>query len=285
MSGLEVEEISTSTFSLERLPGKSTSSSPAVAADGSTHETFSYSKLPEETLNLSIRKLDGSSFVIEVLKSATVADLKLGVQNVFCRMPDEGPDKISWGRVWGHFCLSYGDVKLITDADLIEKYGIKDDDQLHFTRHISTKVQKVKQTVPQDYSYTPLSSSVGGELNNEEGYKDSETQKGKCGRLRSTCSKLPSLKRAGTFKNRGCRIPFDPFSDLKPTFPTPLDPVIQSTITSSICVAKNEITFCKTSCSPSPQKIEKEKKRKNLFSFQFAQHNLTSYRHLKLRRV
>ncbi|KAG8487747.1 hypothetical protein CXB51_018537 [Gossypium anomalum] len=180
MSGLEVEEISTSTASLERLPGKSTSSSPAVAADGSTHETFSYSKLPEETLNLSIRKLDGSSFVIEVLKSATVADLKLGVQNVFCHMPDE-------------------------DADLIEKYGIKDDDQLHFTRHISTKVQKVKQTVPQDHSYTPLSSSVEGELNNEEGYKDSETQKGKCERLRSTCSKLPSLKTAGTFKNRGCR--------------------------------------------------------------------------------
>lgn len=91
-----MEEISTSTASLERLPGKSTSSSPAVAADGSTHESFSYSKLPEETLNLSIRKLDGSSFVIEVLKSATVADLKLGVQNVFCHMPDEGPDKISW---------------------------------------------------------------------------------------------------------------------------------------------------------------------------------------------
>ncbi|TYH61212.1 hypothetical protein ES332_D07G035900v1 [Gossypium tomentosum] len=205
MSGLEVEEISTSTASLERLPGKSTSSSPAVAADGSTHESFSYSKLPEETLNLSIRKLDGSSFVIEVLKSATVADLKLGVQNVFCHMPDEGPDKISWGRVWGHFCLSYGDVKLITDADLIEKYGIKDDDQLHFTRHISTKVQKVKQTVPQDHSYTPLSSSVEAELNNEEGYKDSETQKGKCEQLRSTCSKLRTLKRAGTFKYRGCR--------------------------------------------------------------------------------
>lgn len=57
-----MEEISTSTASLEKLPGKSTSSPPAVAADGSTHETFSYSKLPEETLNLSIRKLDGSSF-------------------------------------------------------------------------------------------------------------------------------------------------------------------------------------------------------------------------------
>lgn len=93
----------------------------------------------------------------------------------------------SWrGRVWGHFCLSYGDVKLITDTDLIKKYGIKDDDQvcpmfplllqhclisyfcptikcanlcsffplqLHFTRHISTRVQKVKQTVPHDHSY------------------------------------------------------------------------------------------------------------------------------------
>ncbi|KAK8535226.1 hypothetical protein V6N13_081364 [Hibiscus sabdariffa] len=69
--------------------------SPAVD-NGSSRETFHYSKLPEETLSLSVRKLDGSSFDVEVLKTATIADLKLGVQNVFDHMPNDGPDKISW---------------------------------------------------------------------------------------------------------------------------------------------------------------------------------------------
>ncbi|KAK8660718.1 hypothetical protein V6N13_051631 [Hibiscus sabdariffa] len=69
--------------------------SPAVDND-SSWETFHYSKLPEETLSLSIRKLDGSSFDVEVLKTATIADLKLGVQNVFDHMPNDRPDKISW---------------------------------------------------------------------------------------------------------------------------------------------------------------------------------------------
>ncbi|KAK8654893.1 hypothetical protein V6N13_107489 [Hibiscus sabdariffa] len=31
---------------------------------------------------------------VEVLKSATIADLKLGVQNVFDHLPNDGPDKI-----------------------------------------------------------------------------------------------------------------------------------------------------------------------------------------------
>ncbi|KAA3468207.1 U11/U12 small nuclear ribonucleoprotein 25 kDa [Gossypium australe] len=58
--------------------------------------SYSYSKLPEEPIKLSIRKLDGSSFDVEVIKSATIADLKLAVQHVFSHMPKKGPGKISW---------------------------------------------------------------------------------------------------------------------------------------------------------------------------------------------
>ncbi|KAK8523445.1 hypothetical protein V6N12_047965 [Hibiscus sabdariffa] len=153
MLGVEVEENSTSEKTL-------TLQSPAVDND-SSWKTFHYSKLPEETLRLSIRKLDSSSFDVEVLKSATIADLKLGVQNVFDHLPNHGPDKISWGHVWGHFCLCYGDQKLVQDTDLIVNYGIKDSDQLHFIRHVSSctnskKIPKSKDTVPRDHSYQVL---------------------------------------------------------------------------------------------------------------------------------
>ncbi|XP_039018632.1 uncharacterized protein LOC120150003 [Hibiscus syriacus] len=141
MLRLKVEENSTS-----KLP-----SMPSPAVDNASRRNR----------HLCIRKLDGSSFDVEVLKSATVADLKLGVQNVFDHMPNDGPDKISWIHVWGHFCLSYGDQKLIQDTDLIVNYGIKDADQLHFIRHVSTstnsiKIPKSKETVPQNHSYQLL---------------------------------------------------------------------------------------------------------------------------------
>ncbi|GMI89285.1 hypothetical protein HRI_002597800 [Hibiscus trionum] len=194
MSGVEVEKNSTS----EKTP--TTLQSPAVD-NGSSRKTFHYSKLPEETLSLSIRKLDGSSFNVEVLKSATVADLKLGVQNVFDHLPN-GPDKISWVHVWGHFCLSYGDQKLIQDTDLIVNYGIKDSDQLHFIRHVSSctnskKIPKNKETVPQDHSYQLLVGEV------EDDYE--VLKEGSCVHLWSSCSNLSSFKGTATFKNRGCR--------------------------------------------------------------------------------
>ncbi|PPD78095.1 hypothetical protein GOBAR_DD24981 [Gossypium barbadense] len=91
--------------------------------------SYSYSKLPEEPIKLSVRKLDGSSFDVEVIKSATIADLKLAVQHVFSHMPKKGPGKISWPHVWGHFCLCYDGQKLLTDTDHIMNYGIKDGDQ------------------------------------------------------------------------------------------------------------------------------------------------------------
>lgn len=92
--------------------------------------SYSYSKLPEEPIKLSVRKLDGSSFDVEVIKSATIADLKLAVQHVFSHMPKKGPGKISWPHVWGHFCLCYDGQKLLTDTDHIINYGIKDGDQV-----------------------------------------------------------------------------------------------------------------------------------------------------------
>ncbi|KAE8654557.1 ATP synthase subunit b' [Hibiscus syriacus] len=117
MLGLKVEENSS-----RKITSEKPSLSSTAVDNGSSWKTFHYSKLPEETFGLSIRKLDGSSFGafttsflvhpksywlpltslfsflpadVEVLKSANVADLKLEVQNVFDHMPNDGPDKIS----------------------------------------------------------------------------------------------------------------------------------------------------------------------------------------------
>lgn len=93
---------------------------------------FLYDKLPEEPLKLSILKLDGSSFDIEVPRNGSVEDLKRAVVENFSHC------RISWLHVWSHFCLSYCGQKLLVDDDLIGTYGIKDGDELSFVRHVTT---------------------------------------------------------------------------------------------------------------------------------------------------
>ncbi|XP_010454860.1 PREDICTED: uncharacterized protein LOC104736555 [Camelina sativa] len=105
---------------------------------GSFHRrTFSYDKLPTEPIRLSVLKLDGSSFDVYVMTSATVGDLKLTIETAFSHVPKKGPSKISWSHVWGHFCLCYGGQKLITDTDCIGSYGMKDGDEVRFKNHVS----------------------------------------------------------------------------------------------------------------------------------------------------
>lgn len=100
-------------------------------------KTFFYDKLPSQPLRLTVLKLDGSSFHIQVSKTATVAELKDAVEAVFSHVPHKGPAKISWVHVWGQFCLCYDGQKLVTEKDYLRNYGIKDGDQLRFIRHVS----------------------------------------------------------------------------------------------------------------------------------------------------
>lgn len=121
----------------------------ATVVGGISRKSFSYSQLPQEPLKLSVLKLDGSSFDIEVMKMATVLELKEAVEHVFSFMPKKGEGKISWRHVWGQFCLCYNGQKLVTETDYIIDYGIKDGDQLRFIRHISSvpSLTKKKSTV------------------------------------------------------------------------------------------------------------------------------------------
>ncbi|KAG6770751.1 hypothetical protein POTOM_026443 [Populus tomentosa] len=186
---------SSSSSSSGYLHRRSTSLPPLMTLDGRRSSFgnvtktlfYSYNKLPEEPLRLSVLKLDASSFEIEVMKSATVEELRQAVEAVFSYMPQEGPGKISWPHLWGHFCLCYGDQKLLMETDYIKNYGIKDGDQLQFIRHVSgnyslkkkRSLKKIAGSESPKISLSPSNRSEEKEQNYEDkGYDDLEN--GKC---------------------------------------------------------------------------------------------------------
>ncbi|XP_015572605.1 uncharacterized protein LOC8259439 [Ricinus communis] len=153
--------------------------SPFTIVDGgySRRSSVSYSMLPEEPLKLSILKLDGSCFDVEVMKSATVAELRQAIEAVFSHMPRKGPGKISWPHVWSHFCLMFEGQKLVRETDYIGYYGIRDGDQLQFIRHISTsysirKKRSMKRISASEQHRNSLSSPYIYEEKEHDGTED-----------------------------------------------------------------------------------------------------------------
>ncbi|KAF1858730.1 hypothetical protein Lal_00044763 [Lupinus albus] len=114
------------------------SSSSSSSSYSYTKTTSLYHKLRPHPLTLSILKLDGSSFVIQVPKTSTISQLKDSVEAVFTH---NAPPNISWvnlmPHVWAQFCLCYDGQKLVNEEDYLRNYGIKDGDQLCFIRHVS----------------------------------------------------------------------------------------------------------------------------------------------------
>ncbi|KAA0050134.1 U11/U12 small nuclear ribonucleoprotein 25 kDa protein-like isoform X2 [Cucumis melo var. makuwa] len=99
----------------------------------SFRRSLRYNRLPPQLLRLSVLKLDGSSFEVQVERTATVAAVRDAVESVFCEMSMNKEDfNISWPHVWGHFCLCYKHFKLMDDKSRIQHFGIRDGDQLHF---------------------------------------------------------------------------------------------------------------------------------------------------------
>ncbi|XP_022724535.1 uncharacterized protein LOC111281164 [Durio zibethinus] len=113
----------------------------AVAA-----EKLLYRKLPQQhVLNLSVLKLDGSLFDVNVGRNATVAELKVAIEELFAALPGETHGSISWSHVWGHFCLSYDGQMLVNNKACLRNFGIKDGDQLQFIRHMSVNQSPIKR--------------------------------------------------------------------------------------------------------------------------------------------
>ncbi|KAG2713334.1 hypothetical protein I3760_04G172300 [Carya illinoinensis] len=112
----------------------------------SVWKSFAYRSLPQQPLKLSVHKLDGSCFELFVARTATIAELKEAVEEVFGHISPDDQDRedvtISWCLVWSHFCLCYKGQKLVDDKAYIRLYGIKDEDQLYFVRHLSINDQE-----------------------------------------------------------------------------------------------------------------------------------------------
>ncbi|KAL6559810.1 hypothetical protein OROGR_004927 [Orobanche gracilis] len=96
---------------------------------------LTYRKLPKQLLELSVLKLDGSSFSFHVARNATVAILQLAIEEEFRVSSNDGNERL-WSLVWSHFCLCYKDQRLVSERACIRKYGINNGDQLHFVRHL-----------------------------------------------------------------------------------------------------------------------------------------------------
>nr|XP_043618509.1 uncharacterized protein LOC122590243 [Erigeron canadensis] len=146
----------------------------------------SYHKLHKQRLNLSILKLDGSSFGIQVSMNASVADLKLALEDFFTLLPNNNTCIVSWSHVWGHFCLCYQGQKLLDDKANIRRLGIKDGDQIKFVRHVSTNHRPRQQIKNQSDEWRRCSVSnvhEDGELvdaSNSEFVKDQGTNIYQC---------------------------------------------------------------------------------------------------------
>ncbi|GLJ25663.1 hypothetical protein SUGI_0491550 [Cryptomeria japonica] len=98
---------------------------------------LSENDLSTGSIQLSILKLDSTSFNVRVSTRASVHELKNAVQTEFGVSQNEEQGKIPWGIVWGNFCLTYQSHKLVDDSILLSSFGIKDSDQLCFVRHNS----------------------------------------------------------------------------------------------------------------------------------------------------
>ncbi|KAF3787690.1 U11/U12 small nuclear ribonucleoprotein [Nymphaea thermarum] len=92
-------------------------------------------------MKVSILRMDGSTFEVAVLNSATVKDLKLAIAKKTNEMQQAqmGHRHISWRHVWTNFCLSYRNEKLINDGSLLQDFGIRNNCQVNFVPCVASK--------------------------------------------------------------------------------------------------------------------------------------------------
>ncbi|KAG4121685.1 hypothetical protein ERO13_D11G222700v2 [Gossypium hirsutum] len=76
---------------------------------------------------ISILKLDGTSFDVAVMNSATVKDLKLAIKKKVVELEQSkmGHRHISWRYVWANFCLAHHNEKLLDDGAALQGFGVR----------------------------------------------------------------------------------------------------------------------------------------------------------------
>ncbi|PIA59076.1 hypothetical protein AQUCO_00400141v1 [Aquilegia coerulea] len=95
-------------------------------------------------MKLSVAKMDGTSFDVAVLNSATVTDLKIAIKKKTNEMEQSkmGHRHISWRHVWANFGLSHHNEKLIDDNAVLQDFGIRNNSQVHFVPYVTSRVYR-----------------------------------------------------------------------------------------------------------------------------------------------
>ncbi|KAJ3679114.1 hypothetical protein LUZ60_017125 [Juncus effusus] len=100
--------------------------------------SYSYQRLLEPALlSLSVLKLDGSVFDVQVARTAAVWELKAAIEDFFFPILKDERISVSWSHVWSHFCLCHKNQNLTDDRATLRSIGIRDGDQLRFAQHLS----------------------------------------------------------------------------------------------------------------------------------------------------
>ncbi|BFG17566.1 hypothetical protein CerSpe_038400 [Prunus speciosa] len=92
-------------------------------------------------MSISVLKLDATAFDVALMNSATVKDLKVAIKKKINDMEQSkmGHRHISWKHVWGNFCLSYHNDKLLDDNAALQDFGIRNNSQVHFVPYVALK--------------------------------------------------------------------------------------------------------------------------------------------------
>ncbi|KAF5777701.1 putative U11/U12 small nuclear ribonucleoprotein 25kDa protein [Helianthus annuus] len=95
-------------------------------------------------MRVSVLKLDGTSFDVAVMNSATVKDLKLAVKKKVNDMEQSkmGHRHISWKHVWRNFCLSHHNEKLLNDDANLQDHDVRNHSQVHFIPYVMSRASK-----------------------------------------------------------------------------------------------------------------------------------------------
>ncbi|KAK5785336.1 U11/U12 small nuclear ribonucleoprotein 25 kDa [Gossypium arboreum] len=90
---------------------------------------------------ISILKLDGTSFDVAVMNSATMKDLKLAIKKKVIELEQSkmGHRHISWRHVWANFCLAHHNEKLLDDGAALQDFGVRNNSQVHFLPYVVSK--------------------------------------------------------------------------------------------------------------------------------------------------
>ncbi|KAK6131351.1 hypothetical protein DH2020_034907 [Rehmannia glutinosa] len=95
-------------------------------------------------MRITILKLDGTSFEVALMNSATVKDLKLAIKKKVNDMEESsmGHRHISWKHVWANFCLSCHNEKLLDDSASLQGYGVRNNSQVQFIPYVVSRASR-----------------------------------------------------------------------------------------------------------------------------------------------